>query len=95
MNGQRSALGILLDATELMIARDVSQGRNAEEMRRALDAAHAALTHIATAVGLTPPTDLEKLKAAVTVSDARRLFGSPPPHVLASEAASCYVIDLL
>ena len=66
MNGQRSALGILLDATELMIARDVSQGRNAEEMRRALDAAHAALTHIATAVGLTPPTDLEKLKAAVT-----------------------------
>ena len=36
-----------------------------------------------------------ELKAAVTVSDARRLFGSPPPHVLASEAASCYVIDLL
>jgi hypothetical protein len=70
-NPNRSALGILLDAMELMVARDVSEGRARESMQRALETAHATLTHVAGAIGLTAPTDQEKLKTAVSDFVAR------------------------
>jgi hypothetical protein len=68
---ERSAIGIQLDAVEQMVARDVAQGREIGALR-------AALTAIATAVGLTPPADVETLKKAVAELAARAAAPAAP-----------------
>ena len=60
MNTQsdRSALGMQLDAVELMVVRDINRGREVEALR-------AALAQVGQTLGLKGPTNSEQVKTAV------------------------------
>ena len=64
MTADRSAVGILLDSVELMIARDVGTGRDINAMRTAFSA-------IAEVLGVKPPATVDELRRHATELVAR------------------------
>lgn len=76
MSGQeRSALGLQLDAVELMIARDMVRGRESETLR-------ATLVTVAHKLGIAGPADTEMVKKAIDalLASAAKVAEPPEPH---------------